>query len=148
MRMVWWWMPCARAGLQGASRLLLGLTLLQLWNAAPLRAEWSLVDRNDKAKVYVDSESISRNGEVVRVWVLDDLKTAHTRGFSTFFSTVAQEEHDCSKERFRLVVMEQFAGNMGTGNSIYKKAGESHWAPIPRGTMAQSVWKFVCGKKS
>lgn len=147
MRMVWRWMPCARAGLQGASRLLLGFTLLQLWNAPPLGAEWSLVERNDKAKIYVDAESISRNGDMVSVWVLDDLKTAQNRGLSTFLSTRAQEEHDCSKERFRLVTIEQFAGNMGTGNLIYKKVGESHWAPIPRGTMAQSVWKFVCGKK-
>lgn len=84
---------------------------------------------------------------MVSVWVLDDLKTAQNRGLSTFLSTRAQEEHDCSKERFRLVAIEQFAGNMGTGNLIYKKVGESHWAPIPRETMAQSVWKFVCGKK-
>ena len=147
MRMVWWWMPSARAVLQGASRLLLGFTLLQLWSVAPLRAEWLLVDRNDKAKIYVDSESISRNGDVVSVWVLDDLKTAQNRGLSTFLSTRAHEEHDCSKARFRLVAIERFAGNMGTGNSIYKKSGESHWVPIPRESMAQSVWKYVCGKK-
>lgn len=137
-------MASARAG---SSTILLAITLLQLWAVAPLRAEWVLVDRNDKAKVYIDSETISRNGDVVRVWVLDDLKTAYTRGFSSFLSTRAQEEHDCGKRRFRLVAIERFAGNMGTGNSIYKKTGESAWAPIPRETMAQSVWKFVCGKK-
>jgi hypothetical protein len=147
MREVWWGMSSARACFQGSFRILLALTLLQLWTVAPLCAEWLLVDRNDKAKVYVDSETISRNGEVVSVWVLDDLKTAQTRGFSTFLSTRAQEEHDCVKKRFRLVAIERFAGNMGTGHSIYKKSGESHWAPIPRETMAQSVWKFVCGKK-
>ena len=130
-----------------SSTILIAFTILQLWSAAPLCAEWVLVDRNDKAKVYVDSENINRTGEVVRVWVLDDLKTVHTRGFNTFLSTRAQEEHDCAKERFRLMAIEQFAGNMGTGNSIYKKSGESGWAPIPKGTLAQSVWKFVCGKK-
>ena len=140
-------MPAARDYFRRLSRILLTLTILQVWGAAPVCAEWLLVDRNDKAKVYVDSESISRNGDVVRVWVLDDLKTAQIRGFSTFLSTRAQEEHDCSKKRFRLVAIERFAGNMGTGNSIYKKSGESAWAPIPRETMAQSVWKFVCGKK-
>lgn len=140
-------MPSARACFQGSSRILLALTLLQLWSVAPLCAEWLLVDRNDRAKVYVESETISRNGDVVSVWVLDDLKTAQTRGFSTFLSTRAQEEHDCVNKRFRLVAIERFAGNMGTGQSIYKKSGESHWAPIPRETMAQSVWKFVCGKK-
>jgi len=140
-------MPSARGYFQGWFRILFAFTLLQLWSAAPLCAEWLLVDRNDKAKVYVDPETISRNGEVVSVWVLDDLKTAQTRVFSTFLSTLAQEEHDCVNKRFRLVAIERFAGNMGTGDSIYKKSGESHWAPIPRETMAQSVWKFVCGKK-
>ena len=140
-------MPFARTCVRSSSRILLVLTLLQLWTVVPLCAEWLLVDRNDKAKVYVDPETISQNGEVVSVWVLDDLKTAQTRGFSTFLSTRAQEEHDCVNKRFRLVAIERFAGNMGTGQSIYKKAGESHWAPIPRETMAQSVWKFVCGKK-
>ncbi|MDK2745001.1 MAG: hypothetical protein NDI90_19050 [Nitrospira sp. BO4] len=144
MRMVWWWMPCARAGLQGASRLLLGFTLLQLWNAAPLRAEWSLVDRNDKAKIYVDSESIIRNGELVRVWVMDDLKTAQMRGLRKYLSSRAQEEHDCIKERFRLLALEYFSGNMGSGEALYKTSGESDWTPIPRGTLAQSVWKHVC----
>ena len=132
---------------QGYSRVLLALTLLQLWSVVPLCAEWILIDRNDKAKVYVDPETISRNGEMVSVRVLDDLTTAQTRGLSTFLSTLAQEEHDCVKQRFRLVAIERFAGNMGTGHSIYKKSGESHWAPIPRETMAQSVWKFVCRKK-
>lgn len=137
-------MASARAA---SAPMLLAFTLLQLWGVAPLCAEWVLVDRNDQVKVYVDSDIISRSGEVVRVWVLDDLKTAHTRGFNSFLSTRAQEEHDCAKQRFRLVAIERFAGNMGTGNSIYKKTGESAWAPIPRETMAQSVWKFVCGKK-
>lgn len=110
-------------------------------------AEWYLLDGNDKAKVYIDRETIKRTGDVVRLWVLDDLKTPHTRGFSSFSSVRAHEEHDCSKERFRLLAIEQFAGNMGAGDSLYKKSGESGWSPIPRGTMAQSVWKFVCGKK-
>ncbi|MBM4127791.1 MAG: hypothetical protein FJ247_10650 [Nitrospira sp.] len=140
-------MPSARACYQGSSRILLALTLLQLWSVTPLCAEWLLIDRNDKAKVYVDSETISRNGDVVSARVLDDLKTAQARGFSTVLSTVAQEEHDCVNKRFRLVAIERFAGNMGTGHSTYKKSGESHWAPIPRESMAQSVWKFVCGKK-
>ena len=84
-------MPFARACVRRSSRIVLAFTLLQLWSAAPLRAEWLLVDRNDQAKVYVDPETISRNGEVVSVWVLDDLQTAQTRGFSTFLSTRARK---------------------------------------------------------
>jgi len=140
-------MPAICSSFSVCLPILLTLILLQVVSTSSACAEWVLVDGNNKAKVYVDPETISRNGEVVKVWVLDDLKTAHTRGFNTFLSTRAQEEHDCAKKRFRLVDIEQFAGNMGTGNSIYKKSGESAWAPIPRETMAQSVWKFVCGKR-
>jgi len=123
------------------------LLIFQLLSSAHVFAEWLLVDGNDKARVYVDTETISRKDDLVRVWVLDDLKTVHTRGFSKYLSIRAQEEHDCVKERFRLLALENFSGNMGAGDVIYKKSGESGWSPIPRGTLAQSVWKFVCGKK-
>jgi hypothetical protein len=123
------------------------LTILQYWSAAPLFAEWLLVDGNDKAKVYVDSQTISRNGDWVSLWVLDDLKTAQTRGFRKYLSTRAQEEHDCLKARFRLLALEYFSGNMGSGEALYKTSGESDWSPIPPGTLAQSVWKFVCGRR-
>lgn len=130
-----------------SSTILIAFTLLQLWSAAPIFAEWLLVDGNDKANVYVDTETISRKGDTVRVWVLDDLKTVHNRGFSKYLSVRAQEEHDCVKERFRLLELENTSGNMGTGDVMYKKSGESDWAPIPRGSLAESVAKFVCGKK-
>lgn len=135
-------------------RLFLGVPLVfsllvafQLLGVVPVFAEWFLVDGNNKAKIYVDSETIIRNGERVSVWVLDDLRTAQTRWFKTYLSSRAQEEHDCSNERFRLLAVEHFAGNMGAGDVVYQKSGESAWAPIPRGTLAQSVWKYVCGKK-
>lgn len=115
-----------------------------MWNATAVLAEWKFVDGNEQAKVYVDSETITRDGGLVSAWVMDDLKTAQTRGFRKYLSTRAHEEHDCAKERFRLLALEYFSGNMGSGEALYKTSGESDWTPIPRGTLAQSVWKFVC----
>ena len=123
------------------------LVAFQLLGVVPVFAEWFLVDGNNKAKIYVDSETIIRNGERVSVWVLDDLRTAQTRWFKTYLSSRGQEEHDCANGRFRLLAVEHFAGNMGTGDVVYQKSGESAWAPIPKETLAQSVWKFVCKKK-
>ncbi|MBS0184261.1 MAG: hypothetical protein JSS39_17880 [Nitrospira sp.] len=127
-----------------SSTILLALVLLQCWGAVPVFAEWLLVDGNERARVYLDTETINRSGEWVRVWVVDDLKIAETRGFRKYLSTRAHEEHDCAKERFRLLALEYFSGNMGSGEALYKTSGESDWTPIPRGTLAQSVWKFVC----
>ncbi len=123
------------------------LVLFQWLGEAPGYAEWLLVDANAKATVYIDAETIARNGNLLSVWVLDDLKTAHTRGSSRYLSSRAQEEHDCVNERFRLLALENFSGNMGTGDVVYRSASESNWTSIPRGTLAQSVWKAVCGKK-
>ncbi len=123
------------------------MTILQGWSAIPVFAEWLLVDGNERARVYLDIETINRSGEWVRVWVVDDLKIAETRGFRKYLSTRAHEEHDCAKERFRLLALEYFSGNMGSGEALYKTSGESDWTAIPRGTLAQSVWKFVCRGK-
>ena len=40
----------------------------------------------------------------------------------------------------------QFSGQMGTGKVIYERTLGSHWAAIPKGALAQSVWKYACGK--
>jgi hypothetical protein len=132
---------------RGVPWILSLLVAFQLLGVVPVCAEWFLIDGNNKAKIYVDSATIIRTGERVSVWVLDDLRTPQTRWFKAYLSSRAQEEHDCSNERFRLLAVEHFAGNMGAGDVVYQKSGESAWAPIPRGTLAQSVWKFVCKKK-
>lgn len=74
--------------------MLLALIILQVWSATPAFAEWEFVGGNERAKVYVDPETLTRNGEWVSVWVMDDLKTAQTRGFRKYLSSRAQEEHN------------------------------------------------------
>ena len=138
-------MPAFGNSFHGLSRTLLVLMVLQLWSATAF-AEWEFVDGNAQATVYVDPQTVTRNGGWVSVWVMDDLKTAQIRGLRKYLSSRAQEEHDCIKERFRLLALEYFSGNMGSGEALYKTSGESDWTPIPRGTLAQSVWMLVCRK--
>jgi hypothetical protein len=57
---------CSTCGRSGKSlHAFLALGILQLWNAVPGFAEWRLVDGHERAKVYVDTETISRHGECV-----------------------------------------------------------------------------------
>jgi hypothetical protein len=140
-------MPAADGPFHGFSGTLLALIILQIWGPTSVFAEWEFVDGNEQADVYVDPETVTRNGERVSVWVMDDLRTAQIRGFRKYLSSRAQEEHDCIKERFRLLALEYFSGNMGSGEALYQTSGESDWTPIPRGTLAQSVWKFVCRRR-
>lgn len=124
--------------------ILCAAVILQMWTAPPAFSGWVLVDGNDKAKVYVDPETIQRKDTFVTMWVLDDLQTGHTRGSDKYLSSRAQEEHDCRAQRFRVLAVANFSGNMGSGKEVYTSSVESKWASIPPGTLAQSVWKFAC----
>jgi hypothetical protein len=125
--------------------LVLGaMIILEVWTVPPVFSEWVLIDSNEKAKVYVDPGTIQRDGAFVRMWVLDDLQIAHTRASGRFLSSRAQEEHDCREQRFRVLAVANFSGNMGSGTEVYASSTKSKWAPIPPGTLAHSVWKFAC----
>ncbi len=121
--------------------------ILQVMSVPPVCAEWVLVDGNEKAKVYVDPETIQRKGALVTLSVMDDLQTVHTRGAGRYLSSRAQEEHDCREQRFRVRTVANFSGSMGSGKEVYASSAESQWAPIPPGTLAQSVWKFACSTR-
>lgn len=144
---VWFSMPSAHGSVLHIAAVLFSLIIVQVLTTTPVLAEWLLIDGNSMAKVYVDSETIKRDGDWVSLWVMDDLKTAQMRGFRKYFSTRAQEEHDCLKAQFRLLALEYFSGSMGSGEALYRTSGESDWSPIPPGTLAQSVWKFVCTRR-
>jgi hypothetical protein len=127
--------------------VLSALAMLQVWTVPPVFSDWVLIDSNQTAKVYVDPETIQRNGAFVRMWVLDDLQTAHTRGSSRYLSSRAQEEHDCGEQRFRVLALGNYSGNMGFGKEVYTSSTQSKWTPIPPGTLAESVWNFACSSK-
>ncbi len=57
-------------------RLLLGLMLLVTAGAAC--AEWTVAGGNDQFVQYVDRATIRRNGNLVKMWDLSDLKTVQT----------------------------------------------------------------------
>jgi len=120
---------------------------LQALGLTPVFAEWVFVDGNEHATVYIDPATVHRTGDVVELGVLDDFKAVQTRGADRYLSSRAQEEHDCTEPRFRLRALTNFSGNMGSGSVVYKRSGESRWAPIPPKALAKSVWKFACSKK-
>jgi len=125
--------------------LVLSTWVISLCAGLPnVSAEWVLVDGNEKANVYVDPETMQRRGALVILWVLDDLQTAHMRGSERYLSSRAQEEHDCKERRFRVRMVMNFSGHMGSGQEIYQTSTISRWTPIPPGTLARSVWVYAC----
>jgi hypothetical protein len=128
-------------------RLLL-ITLLVL-NSGPVYAEWVLTSGNDDAglTVYIDRDTIRRNGNLAKMWQLHDYKTVQTVAGDSLLSIKRYNEYDCTEERTRMLGYTWFSGNMGSGKVVYSTNDVQQWEPVVARSIDRSLWKVACGKK-
>jgi surface-adhesin protein E len=116
-------------------------------------AEWVSVDSKVEEgltvyTVYVDRDTIRRNGDVVKLWVMMDFKTRQIESSPPYLSVKSHREIDCTEERIRLVAVTAFSGNMGSGAILYRYSNsKDQGIPVEPGSVAQSLWNFACSKK-
>jgi hypothetical protein len=123
------------------------ITLLVL-SSGPAYAEWvrALNNQTDPT-LYVDSDTIRRNGTVVKWWELLDYKTVQTVAGISFLSMKVLREYDCAGEQIRVLAMADFSGNMATGTVVFSDFAQSNWVPVQPESRGQTLWKFACGKE-
>jgi hypothetical protein len=123
-----------------------------LWCCAgSVSAEW--VDVAGKLEqglpvytVYVDTESIQRNREVVTLWALFDYMTIQSIVGGPWLSSKTRREYDCVEERVRLVGYMTFTGNMGSGEAVYTNSSQSAWEPIAPESIDRPLWLVACSR--
>jgi hypothetical protein len=128
-------------------RLLLIILLFLI--SGPAYAEWVEVGANDVYTRYVDRDTIRRKGDLVKMWVLDDYKTAKDEPGDSVLSGKVQVEYNCTKERARRLAWMNFSGNMGSGKVLCSDSDEQEWGPVSPGSLIldQAIWKLACAKK-
>jgi hypothetical protein len=132
------------------TRLLL-ITLLVL-SGGPVYAEWVSVGGNVEGgltpyTVYVDLDTIRRDGNVVKLWALMDFKTIQTDPGPSHLSVKSQREFNCTDEHVRLLTLTAFSGNMGNGNAVYSYSdSKDQGIAVEPDSVAHRLWKFACGK--
>jgi hypothetical protein len=101
------------------------ITLLVL-SSGPAYAEWVAVEKNNQVAglqtVYVDPDTIRREGNLVTMWQLIDFQLMHgNAGMGILgvghrvLSTKTHKQFDCPEKRLRLLAVTDFSGNIGTG---------------------------------
>ena len=112
--------------------------------SGPTYAEWVVVSGDDEAgmTVYVDPDTIRRQGHFVKMWHLSDRKT--TEGYG---SIKTQREYDCATARHRLLAASILSEHMGLGTILSDNVKEGQWIPVEPESSGQALWKFACGKK-
>lgn len=127
------------------------VTLLVLSNA-PAYAEWVAGEQDylspGLGTIYIDPDSIQREGNMVTVWQLVDFKTMQGgRSPTRFLSTKTQKQFDCAGKRFRLLAFTAFTDGMGTGIPDDGYVDKHVWLPVEAESITQTLWEMVCGKK-
>ncbi len=114
-------------------------------------AEWaSVVTKVEEGRtaytVYVDPDSIHYNGDLVTFWALMDFTTRQTVPSPPYMSVRSRREIDCTEEQIRLLAVTAYSGNMGSGEVVYTYSDsvKDRGITIEPGSVAQSLWKFVC----
>lgn len=134
------------------SRRWLPITFLLL-STGSAYAEWVAVERDYLSPglqtVYVDSDNISREGNVVTMWQLIDFKwmQGNPRGPTRYLSTKTQKQFDCTEKRLRLLAFTEFSRGMGTGIPRDGYVDKDNWLPVEAESMSHALWEVACGKE-
>jgi hypothetical protein len=132
------------------------ITLLVL-GSVPAYAEWVAVEKDyllpGLQTVYVDPDSIRREGNLVTIWQLIDFKLMQGNaglgrlGFGPhrFLSTETHKQFDCAEKRLRLLAFTEFSRGMGTGIPADGYVDKDNWLPVEPESINQALWEVACG---
>jgi hypothetical protein len=95
----------------------------------------------------VDTDTIRRKGDLVKLWELFDYKTKKTVGGNSYLSFKGQRQFDCAEERARGLVITQFSGNMGSSTIVFTDSDEQKLEPVAPDSIDQMLWEVACNKK-
>ena len=110
-------------------------------------AEWVKLGENETAATYADPATISKTGNLVKMWRLIDLhKAVSIASDKPFMSSKGQEEYDCEEERTRILALSFHSENMGGGEVVHSEASPAKWEPVRARSIGETLWKFGCGK--
>lgn len=125
------------------------LMLLLAMVSSSAMAEWIMVDSGDTSTTYADPTTISKAGNIVKMWWLDDFKKADTAANGkAYMSMKGQDEFDCKEEKSRQLHFSFYSELKGGGEMVYNEIlKHPKWYPVSLGSAGADLWKIACGKK-
>ena len=120
-------------------------TILMLMLAAMstgAMAEWVKHIEIGQAVMYHDPATIRKDGNLRKVWEVQDLKQ-RTDGA---MSRRALVEYDCKEERYRILSISSHSDRMAGGYIIVSSDTTNDWEHVPPSSPAEALLKVVCRK--
>ena len=102
--------------------------------------QWEEFETTSEATFYLDPATIKNQGGAVRVWAVQDFKTMRERNAR---SNVNLVEINCKEERYRLLALTEYSGQMGQGRSL-TTSNSGEWNYIVPRTVMNSLMRRIC----
>lgn len=118
------------------------LLLLSLFVTGSAWAEWVKVAETDRVIFYIDPATLRKEGDLRKIWVIQDYKTRMTDGQ---MSARMRSEFDCKNERSRILTSTTHPESMAAGLALFTmRVGSGEWSDVPPNGASEVVLKIVC----
>ncbi len=111
---------CARLALAGAA--------MAVCSPAAWAMSWTKLVETQTMTFYVNKNAIEREGDVRRIWEMQDLKAADPEGV---VSRRYLNEYDCKEKMHRIGQMTSFSGHKLSGKPLFNVTEWGYWRKIP-----------------
>lgn len=110
-------------------------------------AEWVMVHDNDEYVAYADPATVFRDGDLVQMSDLIDLKSPRPSPYGKqHASSTAHSEFDCQNSRIRTLAFSLHSGQMGNGDLVETVAESDRWLAVAPGTLLDVLWQLACSQ--
>jgi hypothetical protein len=109
-------------------------------------AEWLLLSETTWSKVYVDLDTIKKDGNISSVWAVNDF---YSRNKDGELSSRNRVHIDCKNERYRATSFSSHSENMAGGRVLYSDPiSNPQWTDIAPNTVVRSFANILCANQA
>jgi hypothetical protein len=124
------------------NKFLMVLTLI----STPAAAEWTMIQTGENENVYVDFDTLQRNGNLVTVSTLNDYYFSQQK---KELSAQFTELHDCKHKKFKALSISHYSENMAKGNVIEMSSFnelEIAWSDVVNYSVGELKANIICSR--
>ena len=131
------------------TRLRLLLTVMLACVSSGAMAEWTFYGSNKDSDLYLDYGSIRKDGEIAKMWFMEDYRGAKKISYGkSFLSATTLGVYDCKEERVETDSFALYSKEKGGGDVVFtSKMKKMNWEAIVPDSLGEILWKKACGKK-
>ncbi|HRQ05064.1 MAG TPA: hypothetical protein PK580_03775 [Nitrosomonas halophila] len=97
-------------------------------------------------KVFIDKNSITREGTRATMYTLTDYESPLMVGGKRQLSTKSLDEYDCENRKYRTLAYYWYSRHQAKGDLVYDDTAPGRMLPVIDGSTIEDAWKIACGK--